>query len=100
MIKQMFKLKQCSYQTPESLKLFKITEKAIEIFNIYVMDFFESLNILNESLVLSKSNKNKKNTSEIKNNIIFIENKISALYSEMYQIEKDMVSFVEIVTKP
>ena len=88
-------LKDVGLDNPDTQRIFKLTKDSIDLLNHYILDFIETINILNEDK--SKANTgSKKKIQEIETSISFVEGRIVEVSESMRTMVKDMPELIEI----
>lgn len=93
--KPRIELKTLPANSEDTLRILQNTKNSIENLNLYVDDFIETMNILNEKHEKALKSGDKKEAEEIKTNIIHIYGKIEEVAQSMKQIAGEMSSFVD-----
>ena len=85
------KMKYVESDNTETVRIFNMVNDACERFNIYLMDFFETLEILEEK------KRNGKSDDETDRSIESVKSKIDEVTAAMKEIAATMPSIVELV---
>ena len=85
------KMKYVESDNPETVRIFNMVNDACERFNIYLMDFFETLSILEEKKLKGKSD------DETERSIESVKSRIEEVTAAMKDIAVTMPSIVELM---
>ena len=85
------KMKYVESENPETVRIFNMVNDACERFNIYLMDFFETLDILEEK------KRNGKSDDETDKSIDSVKSRIEEVTAAMKDIASTMPSIVELI---
>ena len=88
--KYRLEIKPVDSENPETLRIYNMVNDACERFNIYVMDFFETLNILEEK------KQNGKSDDETEKSIQSVVSRIEEVTSAMKEIAASMSAIAEL----
>ncbi len=91
------RLKSLPTENDETLRIMGMIHESCDRLNAYVMDFFETMAILNENLKNAKKKKDRAKQKEIEESIAEVERRISEVTESMQGIVKDMPELVELV---
>lgn len=84
------KMRYVDSENPETVRIFNMVNDACERFNIYLMDFFETLEILEEKKMSGKSD------DETEKSIESVRSRIEEVTAAMKDIAATMPSLVEL----
>lgn len=85
------KMKYVESDNPETVRIFNMVNDACERFNIYLMDFFETMSILEEK------KQNGKSDDETDRSIESVKSRIEEVTAAMKDIAATMPSVVELI---
>ena len=85
------KMKYVESENPETVRIFNMVNDACERFNIYLMDFFETLDILEEK------KRNGKSDDETDKSIDSVKSRIEEVIVAMKDIASTMPTIVELI---
>ena len=88
--KYRLEIKPVDSENPETLRIYNMVNDACERFNIYVMDFFETLNILEEKKQIGKSD------DETEKSIQSVVSRIEDVTAAMKEIAASMSAIAEL----
>lgn len=83
-------MKHLESMNPETIRIFNMVNEACERFNVYLMDFFETLEILEEK------KRNGKSDDETDRSIESVKSRIAEVTAAMNDIASTMSSIVEL----
>jgi len=85
------KMKYVDSDNPETVRIYNMVNDACDRFNIYLMDFFETLDILEEK------KRNGKSDDETDKSIESVKSRIEEVTAAMKDIASTMPSIVELI---
>lgn len=85
------KMKYVESENPETVRIYNMVNDACERFNIYLMDFFETL------VILEEKKRNGKSDDETDKSIESVKSRIEEVTAAMKDIASTMPSIVELI---
>jgi hypothetical protein len=83
-------MKHIESNNPETVRIYNMVNEECHRFNIYLADFYETLDILNEKKAAGKSD------DETESSIEFVKSRIEELSSAMKEMAETMSSIVDL----
>ena len=93
--KPRIELKPMASTNQDTIRILENLRKSIENLNVYVDDFIETMNILNENLEKAEKKKDTAKADEIRKNIVHIQEKMEEVTAFMKNISGEMSEFVD-----
>lgn len=85
-------MKHIESDNPETVRIFNMVNEACNRFNIYLADFYETLDILDEKKASGKSD------DETERSIEFVKSRIEEIKSAMKEMAETMPTVVDLIT--
>jgi len=89
-------LKPVETDNPDTLRILKQTGQACERLNNYLLDFRETIAILNENLQARAGNGDRAGAGEAEESIAFVRTRVDEVLKDMEAIARDMAFLVEL----
>ena len=100
--KPVLELKEFSIQDPHSQRIYAITRDAVERLNIYVEDFFQTRQIINEQIEALSNSEDRDRLLQQTENLKEVSQRIDEVRKDMENMAREMsalISFKEVGNK-
>lgn len=96
-MKKILRLKSLEKMPEETKRIYDLTRHSCESFNAYYLDFFGSIDILQEQSAQFDAQGETKKAREAEEKIVYMREKIVELHGFMLDLAQRMSDFVELV---